>query len=68
MLLIIKMITIKVFGRAVQLASAMNMKFHEVSSSNLPDLQCVSRKEHLDNIFVKYSNLKGFYIVSRELW
>jgi hypothetical protein len=29
---------------AAQLASAVKMKFHEVSSSTPPDLQCVSRK------------------------
>jgi hypothetical protein len=29
---------------ATQLESAMKMKFHEVSSSTPPDLQCVPRK------------------------
>ena len=33
-------------GGAAQLASAMKMKFHEVSSSIPPDLPCVSRKGH----------------------
>jgi hypothetical protein len=33
-------------GGAAQLASAMKMKFHEVSSSTPPDLPCVPRKGH----------------------